>query len=589
MKKKLVYFLVFTFLIINFLFSFATMRGDSGVVDEVAHIPAGYTYLKFHDYRLNPEHPPLLKMIAGLPLISLNLKFDKNLPDWKDLPNGQWETGWSFIYRIGNNPDQILFWSRLPLLLLFLLFGVCLFFVTKHYCGKTIALFSLFLFSFSPTLTGHNHYVTTDIGVAFFIFLAIFFFLNYLKKPNLKNAIFSGIFLGLAQLSKFSAILLFPLFLFLLTLKIFSPKSKFHSTWDNFKKSFSLYTPGFILSLLVCFILIDATYALAMFKMPSEKLKELIDWTQPGIIPKSFILFLAEIPLLKYFSEYLLGFSMVFSRVQGGNTTFLLGEVTNQSFFWYFPVAFVTKETLGFLVLLLLALVLGFWKNAFYLAGLIKKGFKKIFQILVKNFWNYFEKNLFLFSILTFILLYLLVTFRGNLNIGIRHLIPIIPMIYILVALEIIIWSKNKWPRIAFICALSLWIVGSYMLAYPSYLAYFNEAGGGINNGYKILTDSNLDWGQDLKRLTKWVDENKIATLKVDYFGGGEPEYYLKEKYQRWTSRFGPTKGWIAVSATYLQNSRWYHLTLGEPDYDWLRSRKPDAIIGGSILVYNVK
>ena len=103
------------------------------------------------------------------------------------------------------------------------------------------------------------------------------------------------------------------------------------------------------------------------------------------------------------------------------------------------------------------------------------------------------------------------------------------------------------------------------------------------------MTDSNLDWGQDLKRLARYVDDRGIESIKLDYFGGGVPEYYLGDTYTRWTSRYGPTDGWIAVSATYLENSRWYHLQNGEPDYDWLRERNPIAIIGGSILVYYIE
>ena len=162
-------------------------------------------------------------------------------------------------------------------------------------------------------------------------------------------------------------------------------------------------------------------------------------------------------------------------------------------------------------------------------------------------------------------------------------------MIYILTVKGISEWSKHSLFKIGIVSVLCLWIVVSYILVYPKYLAYFNEAAGGTNNGYKILTDSNLDWGQDLKRLNDWVNKEGITKIKVDYFGGSVPEYYLGNKYQKWSSHLGPTKGWIAVSATYLQNSRWYHLTLGEPDYDWLRNKEPKAIIGGSILVYYVE
>ena len=129
MKKTTIYFLAILFIVTSFVFSFFAMRGDSGTTDEIAHIPSGYTYLRYHDYRLNPEHPPLIKEISAFPLIFQKLNFNTNLRDYKDLANGQWESGWDFIYREGNNADRVLFWARLPILMLFLIFGISLFFI----------------------------------------------------------------------------------------------------------------------------------------------------------------------------------------------------------------------------------------------------------------------------------------------------------------------------------------------------------------------------------------------------------------------------------------------------------------------------
>ncbi len=590
MKKIIISILVFLFITVGFSFSFATMRGDSGTVDEIAHIPAGYTYLKYHDYRLNPEHPPLIKEIAALPLMFQSFNFDTSLRDYEELINGQWESGWDFIYRQGNDSEKILFWSRLPILLLYVIFALSFFIIVKKYYGRKVALFSLFLLCFSPTITGHNHYVTTDLGAAFFIFLSIYFFLNFLKNPKGKSVIWAGVFLGLAQLAKFSAVLLFPLFIILLFLKVFSPNMITGEAKVNFRAKASAYIIGFILSCLICYILVGVVYALTMYAMPDDKIHQLIvglfgegDWK------RSVLLSIYTIPVLKYYAQYFLGLFMVFGRVAGGNTTFMLGYVTNQSFFWYFPVAFLTKEMLGFLIMFTISLITVFRKTIHYWLKIKKDKFKSRLKILIKNFWKFFEKNLLQFTMLLFIFIYMLVTLKGNLNIGIRHLLPVIPMIYILTARGIIEWSKHDWFKIGIISILGLWIIASYVLVYPKYLSYFNELAGGTNNGYKILTDSNLDWGQDLKRLAKWVDEKNIKKIKLDYFGGSVPEYYLGNKYERWTSRLGPTKGWIAVSATYLQNSRWYHLTLGEPDYNWLREKEPKAIIGGSILVYYIE
>jgi len=118
--EKLVVGLLLGLMLLLGIFS---MREDSAIVDEVAHIPAGYSYLKFLDYRLNPEHPPLIKDIAALPLLLMKLKFPSEITAWTTEPNGQWEVGWNFIYHLGNNADKIIFYSRLPILVLSLIFG----------------------------------------------------------------------------------------------------------------------------------------------------------------------------------------------------------------------------------------------------------------------------------------------------------------------------------------------------------------------------------------------------------------------------------------------------------------------------------
>ena len=118
----------YKFIVVGILIFFAGVsilnaKNDSAIFDEVAHIPAGYSYVSQHDTRLNPEHPPLIKDLAGLPLLFLHLKFDTTAPFWTgELPNawdeGQWAAGRSLLYESGNNPDQIIFWSRLPIVLL---------------------------------------------------------------------------------------------------------------------------------------------------------------------------------------------------------------------------------------------------------------------------------------------------------------------------------------------------------------------------------------------------------------------------------------------------------------------------------------
>jgi hypothetical protein len=145
------------------------------------------------------------------------------------------------------------------------------------------------------------------------------------------------------------------------------------------------------------------------------------------------------------------------------------------------------------------------------------------------------------------------------------------------------------------LAGLLLWQAISVISIYPHFLAYFNELAGGPNQGYIYTVDSNLDWGQDLKRLKKWVDEKGIDKIYVDYFGGGDAEYYLKEKYAPWWGQRKPEElprgSYLAISATLLQGGRGIPVpSLNQPsgEYRWLDEYQPIIMIGYSIFVYYI-
>jgi predicted membrane-bound dolichyl-phosphate-mannose-protein mannosyltransferase len=190
---------------------------DTAIFDETAHIPAGYSYLTRHEMRLNPEHPPLIKDLAGLPLVFMNLNFDTTKPFWTgNLPRkwdeGQWTAGRHLLWEAGNNPDKIILWSRLPIILLSLVLGLFIFRWARELTSVTGGLFALTLYAFDPNILGHNHFVTTDLGIAAFMLFAFYYYLKFIKHPSWKNVFLAGLFVGLLQLAKFSSILAFPVF-----------------------------------------------------------------------------------------------------------------------------------------------------------------------------------------------------------------------------------------------------------------------------------------------------------------------------------------------------------------------------------------
>ncbi|MBC7074413.1 glycosyltransferase family 39 protein, partial [Candidatus Parcubacteria bacterium] len=178
LSKNKIKVLVFILLSLVFCLAILSSIKDSATSDENPHIVAGYSYLKLKDMRLNPEHPPLLKDLAAFPLLFLKLNFPKDSPAWQQVDGPYWwhqfNLGGEFLYHSGNDPDKILFFARLSMILLLIFCGYFIFKFAKDFFGEKVAILSLFFFSFSPTFLAHGRLVTTDVGAGFGVVLATF-------------------------------------------------------------------------------------------------------------------------------------------------------------------------------------------------------------------------------------------------------------------------------------------------------------------------------------------------------------------------------------------------------------------------------
>jgi len=587
MSNRFTYTIAGFLLFLMFLMAFLSILDDSLTFDETAHIAAGYSYLTQKDMRLNPEHPPLIKDLAALPLLFLNLNFPKDHPSWIQKDNPIWwqqfEFASQFLYHSGNNPDQILLWSRLPMILLLIFLGWFLFYWAKELFGNKAALITLFLFSFSPIFLAHGRLVTTDVGAALGVVLSTYFWLRFLKNPTKKNIILAGVIFGISMLLKFSLILLIPFFA-IITL--------FYAGLKMGKKYILKYLGlALLVGIIGIIFIIWPVYQYHVWNYPPERQvrdAEFLLSNHPLQFLRKFIPWMAKTPILRAYAQYLLGLSLVYQRGIGGHTTYFLGEISAAGWPQYFPIVYLIKEPLAFHILTAISLI--------YLSFLIKEPlWKNTFRRIFDWIKNHFTE----FSMITFILIYWASSITSNLNIGVRHLLPVFPFTFLLVSGLLNLWLKNPPYGIKYLIIgiLIFWQIISVIKIYPYFLAYFNEIAGGPDNGYLYTVDSNLDWGQDLKRLKKWIEENKIEKIYLDYFGGGNPEYYLKEKYAPWWGTRNPKElpkgNYLAVSASLLQGGR----AKPAPDFDqpygyylWLYQYEPPiAKIGYSIFVYYIR
>ncbi len=577
---------------------------DSLVVDEVPHIGAGYSYLVKQDMRLNPEHPPLAKDLAAIPLLFLNLKQDVfNTKFWQTDVNGQWEFGRNLIFNSGNDADQIRHFARLPILLFFVLSAVLLFKWARRLYGDLGAIIALILFSFSSTVIAHSRFVTTDMAALFGVLLATYFFTNYLKNPTIKNLVIAGLVFGVALLCKFSTVLLVPFFLLLAL--IYPVRER----WKTILFTLFIFVIGTV-------IVLWPIYYLQIRNFPPDKQQYETGYILTSVYRQistsmALVVKASGEPLLRPLAHYSLGLLRVLHQNIEPHNVFFLGDVLFFGSHFYFPVVYFLKEPLAWWGLVIISLLFLAWsrpprrsrildlpeanRDNSPTAGLVW-GVKDFIQ-------NHFEE----FAMLLWLVIYWVTTVNSSLNIGVRHLLPIYPFAILLVSGQIAKMVKRAKENFNFkskaliftVFFLLSWYVVENIKVYPLYLTYFNQVAGGPSGGYRYVTDSNLDWGQDLIRFSDWVKKNNIPKIELDYFGWADQSYYLGSRFEwLWSKKYlnaedfkakNKSDGWLAVSVTYLQESEGPQEYPQYPNYLWLKSYQPVTIIGHSIFVYNIR
>lgn len=325
----------------------------SATCDELAHhIPVGYVLLTKWDFKMDTSHPPLSRYIVALPLklfMKLNMPDDKSQwrrPDRSDF-------GRDFFYKYNNQPHKMLFLSRLAVVFVGFFCGIILFTWTKALYGEKSALFALFLYVLSPNILAHTRLATTDMAATCFILLSIFSFWRFIKNPTFKNVIFAGICLGLAQLSKYTSLLLYPMFLLLLTFELSAIQKV-----DKKSVIFKLFAM-FAISIFVLWASygFDATPILDNAMRVEEKveiahsiaMKIFPSWNQT--LSKKLDSFLLNTPFP--LGAHILGILGVLRHSYEGHSMYFLGKWSSHGNPLYFLVAFLIKTPIPIIVLFL--------------------------------------------------------------------------------------------------------------------------------------------------------------------------------------------------------------------------------------------
>ena len=542
-----------------------SIRQESITWDEDDHIYSGYMSLKTGDFGLNPEHPPLVKMLAALPLLSMDLKVPPL--QHREFKHEAFLNGKEFVF--GNDADTLLFRARMAASLPTILLAVLVFFAAREMFGLAAAFIALTLLVFDPNLLAHGALVTTDAGLSCFLFAALYAFYRYVKEPSPGRLALVGIATGLAFATKHTGFLAAPSIALLAlvewvrTRKSADPKLRF-----SFPRAVAALVVTAAISLTVLWAFYGFRYAArpAGLELNPSSAEYIQGLSRPGeakllqtiahykLLPESYIYGLADVRMISDFYA-----------------SYLLGKPYPHGVWFYFPVAMLIKSTVPFLVLLAMSV----W-------AIVRR------RLPAREVW---------FLALPPVL-YLAVAMSAHMNIGMRHVLPMYAFLTVLEAGAAVALAKHSRKWLCVVIGLLAFQVFTSVRTYPDYIPYANELWGGPKETWHLLSDSNADWAQQLKATSRYLRERGVKDCWFVYFGEGVIPY----QYYRIPCRALPTQdalwvdekfydvpvevdGPVLISGGDLSGFEYGPAELNP--YAQFQTLKPSAVIQNGVYVFD--
>lgn len=540
------------------------MQQMSVTVDEIMYIAAGYYHVETGDFRFNMTNTPLLKVVAAFPLLFLDLELPRTNADLAALSlTEQWQYSRDLLYANTVDADRILFLARIPIVVISVLLAIYVFRWSRELYGESGGLVSLFLFAFSPNMLAHSGLATHDVGLAAFMLISTYYFARYMREAGLRSLLLCGLFAGLALLTKSTAIFLAPAFAAYVLFRIWTGRetgvdlvprlmSRIPTERPTLRKVAIALQAATVIAFVVV-IVVNAGYGFQGTLRP---------WPLPG-------------PFVE----------MV--KVQAGTVaaqgnTYFAGQLYPNSAWFITPASWLIKTPIPFLIVTSVGLAISLSR------------------------WRELEDEVLILALVaTLMLLFSVVVISG---VGLRYALPALPLLHVLAGRVV---ALGTWrPRLAGAVGLgvALWYMAGTAGVYPHYLSYFNEFVGGPAHGYEYLSDSNVDWGQDLKALAAYMEEQDLDRVHLGYFGSADAEYHgIDYDYlpsvglrprgaggQWWYDMTEPAEpielepGVYAISASLLASFGWMRNRFYDA-YETFRGREPDDIVGYSILIFDLR
>lgn len=545
--------------------SLIAMSRESATFDEGTHLAAGYSYWTTGDFRMNPEHPPLLKLIAAAPLLLMDVRGVPSEDPWTR--SDEDEFAFKLLYQSGNDPDRLLRWGRVAVLVWGPALLGAVYLESRRRFGPRGALISLIVVAACPTLLGHGHLVTTDVIAAVLIFLAACAWSRVVEQPGWDGAVWCGFLVGCALLAKFSALVLLPLLVLIAGVVLLRERLTVPGS-PRGRMARRLACLGIVLAVSLGVLWSgyrfrfnpspDPTFAYDWDSLPAERslTRRAVDVARRAhLLPEA----------------YLYGLARVDDHNSWGHGSFLLGRTSSKGWWWYFPFAFLVKTPVSTLVLMTLTAVL--W---------VRKSRQEMLSDGV---------------LLLPVAMLGLLAVTSRINIGFRHVYPMLPFLAVLcggAAGSALVSGLRSRGLLILVSGAILECVA----VAPFWLGYFNGPSRLLAEPREMLVDSNLDWGQDLARLKAYMDREGARSIKLSYFGTASPRHLglthevlpgfnsYSRFEQEWPAARSLRAGdLVAISATnlmgvYLEDPQLYRA--------WFSRLTPVATIGCSILVYRI-
>jgi len=562
-----------------FALGMAQVTHASITFDEGPHLAVGYTTLRTGDLRLQPVHihPPLANVLAAAPLF-----LQSDLPDPRAVDG--WEIAslsaitdavvWQYP-----EPARIAVAGRLPILWLGVLLGALIYRWAKDLGGWLAGLVALMLYAFDPNCVAHGSLITTDMAAVFFVVATLYVAsqrssVNSQRAVGIGRFVMLGLLLGLSQLAKVSALMLVPVVGVLLVIQAVLGRDQRVSESANDGSGMTHRASRITLHVLRAWVVVFGIAALVV-------------WAGYGFEINVVSGFPFPLPA----GTHVRIFQSLREHYDLGHPTFLMGQVSSHGWWWYFPVAFVLKTPLPVLILAVWVV----WSK-------VKSRKSKVESRTERHNWI---RTL---SLLLFPMLYAVSSLFSSVNIGYRHLLPLLPFLYVGIGVgsrEYGVWSTKGESRITnyvshitpyclLLTAYSIlfaWLIIGTLAVAPHFLTFFNEIAGGARGGYRYLVDSNLDWGQNLWDLRQWMDDHGEDHVYYAHYSpawldvyGIDADFLPPDPRAVAFASWNPAPGLYAIGATVLQGPY-------APDvntYAWFRGREPLLRLGNALWLYRV-